>query len=105
MVTYTAGTVRPTRFPAGSKVKVGNAETHPSHKLCVHKGLFFCRECACYATKKLENLAKPCDPTKGKGLDAANRKRSAAISLLQGKLPRGVAAFPNSAEKILQLAD
>ena len=105
MVTYTAGTVRPTRFPAGSKVKVGNAETHPSHKLCVHKGLFFCRECACYATKKLENLAKPCDPTRGKGLDAANRKRSAAISLLQGKLPRGVAAFPNSAEKFLQLAD
>ena len=100
--TYTAGTVRPTRIPPERAIRVGNATIHPTHIIFIFRGLYFCRNCSCFAIKKLENLARPCDPA-GKGPGDAKRKRLAAIALLQGKLPRGVHQWPNSSDHLLLL--
>ena len=100
--TYTAGTIRPTRVPQSSEIRVGNASIHPTHTIMVFKGLYFCRSCSCYAIKKLEKLARPCDPA-GKGPDDALRKRMTVLDFLQGKLPRGVNQWPNSTQRFFTL--
>ena len=98
--TYTAGTLRPTRIPQDREIRVGNATIHPTHAVMVFRGLYFCRSCSCFAIKKLEKLAKPCNPA-GKGPEDAKRKRLAVVALLQGKLPRGVNQWPNSTQRFL----
>ena len=100
--TYSAGTVRPTRIPTGRTIRIGKAEIHPSHRIMVFKGLHFCRDCACYAVKKLENLAIPCVPV-GKTAEATRRKKLAVVSLLQGKLPRGISQWPNSTHNFIDV--
>ena len=102
MATYAAGTIRPTRIPNDKQIMVGNAVIHSSHQVMLYRGLYFCRHCASWAIKKLENLASPCDPS-GRGPEDAMRKGKAVLQLLRGKLPRGCAAFPNSTPKLLEL--
>ena len=104
IATYTAGTIRPTRIPQNRSIRVGKATIHPTHTIFVYKGLYFCRACACYAVKKLEKLATPCDPA-GRGPEAAKQKRLAVLALLQGKLPKGVSQWPNASSNYLLLEE
>ena len=101
-ITYSAGTVRPSRIPLGKQVVIGNATVHTSHELMVFRGLQFCKKCGSYAVKKLENLARTCDPA-GDSPEDAMRKKNAVKAILQGKLPRGLKQYPNSATKLQQL--
>ena len=97
--TYTAGTIRPSRIPPGRNVQIGNTLIHPTHNIMVYRGLHFCKVCSCYASKRLLSLAVACEPPKSP--QDAERRRKAVLALLQGKLPRGVPAFPNSVEKFI----
>ena len=101
-ITYSAGTIRPSRFPSERQVVIGNATVHESHALMVFRGLHFCKKCGSYAVKKLENLARPCDPA-GDSPEDAMRKKNAVRAILQGKLPRGLRCYPLSATKLHQL--
>ena len=97
--TYTAGTIRPSRIPPGQDIQIGNAFIHSTHQIMVYRGLHFCKVCACYASKRLLSLAVACEPPKGP--QDAERRRKAVLALLQGKLPRGVPASPNSVENLI----
>ena len=68
----------------------------------VHKGLYFCKRCGAFGSRKLQNLAKVCDPV-GRDANDTERKRKLVIDHLQGKLPKGFNAFPNAAAKLLEL--
>ena len=101
---YSAGTVRPTRIPPGRVIQIGRQTVHDSHEILIFKGLHFCKKCACYAVKRCLNLAKECEP-QGKSPEHTQRIRQAVVSLLQGKLPRGVTEHPNHSTRFLHLDD
>ena len=101
---YNAGAVRPTRLPHGQPLYIGNGQIHESHVIMVHRGLYFCRKCASWAAKKLQNLSTQCEPT-GKKPGDADRIRKLVVSLLQGKLPRGLKSFPNDTAAVVHLLD
>ena len=99
---YTAGAVRPTKIPSDRTIQVGHQVVHSSHEIYIFKGMHFCKKCGNYAVKRLLNLAKECEP-RGKTPEHTARIRSAVVSLLQGKLPRGVSEHPNNSTRLLQL--
>ena len=97
--TYVAGAVKPSRLPSDAILKIGKQQVHPSHTIMVFKGLHFCRRCASWASKRLLNLSRPCDPA-GRSSEEAHRIRLRAQSLLQGQLPRGLTYWPNDAARV-----
>ena len=87
---FFTGTLKPARLPVHRPLPIGRQVAHFSHDLFVLRGLIFCNKCGYYAYHRMINLAEPCDGMK----DEAAIKR--VRSFRQGKLPRGVADWPNS---------
>ena len=86
----TVGNTRPTRMPADLQVKVGRSMIHKDHSVCLFKGLYFCSLCGYNASVKAQKLREPCT-------DRSETARRRVVRLLSGKLPSGVAAWPNEA--------
>ena len=87
--TLQAGNSRPTRLSASSAIVIGRQPVHGSHELHVYRGLYFCRLCGYHAHAAARRLAAACLGRTAPG--AARRART----LLSGKLPSGLAAWPN----------
>ena len=86
---FFSGRERPARLPSHRPVPIGRQVAHPSHHLFVMRGLVFCNSCGYYASRRMQNLAEPCN-----GCDdrvAITRVRN----LRQGKLPSGLLQWPN----------
>ena len=73
---------------AGLQVVVAGRPLHPTHKLFVVKGVFFCSKCGGYSVgRKPQGLVKQCEPP-----TEASRKRLA--SLWKRMLPSGLDEWP-----------
>ena len=92
---FFTGTSRPARLPTHRPVPIGRQIAHSSHDLFVHKGLTFCGKCGYYAHHRMLNLVSPCDGMKD------DRAVARVRHLKQGKLPRGVADWPNAHSRTL----
>ena len=86
------GECRPTAVPRGAVVHVGRRVIHHSHDLANFKGLYFCRSCGYFASVKAQHLYRECTRS-----SKAAQRRVAALK--QGKLPSGLASFPNDVER------
>ena len=48
-------------YPASTSIHIGKLSTHPSHKIAVHRGLFYCIKCGNYSTSRhLKKLSCEC---------------------------------------------
>ena len=82
-------------------VQVGAVKLHTSHLLFCFKGLYFCARCGYHASAKAQKLVNECTI---RGPEANNRVRR----LREGKLPSGMARWPNEAHVaagIIELTD
>ena len=74
----------------GNSIQVGNSMTHPSHKICIFRGLLFCKICGARGPSKLVNLSDPCEPAKAGSYGRANLN-----AIRQGKKPQGLSVWPD----------
>ena len=74
----------------GNSIQVGNSMTHPSHNICIYRGLFFCKICGARGPSKLVNLSDPCEPAKAGSYGRANLN-----AIRQGKKPQGLSVWPD----------
>ena len=98
--TLCIGAIKPSNIPSGKRVSVGRSVLHPSHKLAVFRGLFFCADCGYVASAKAQKLVGECTD---RGPAAVRR----VIRIRQGLLPSGMTQWPNEAPlqaRTLQLA-
>jgi hypothetical protein len=70
-------------------IHIGNLHTHPSHHLCILKGLIFCKRCGFFTQgNTIKALARSCAAPTAHGV-AAKKK------LFNGELPSNVHMWPD----------
>jgi len=72
----------------GMSVLVSGRPVHASHKLHVHRGLFFCSVCGHYAGAKMQKLADVCS------MELTPAGRTSLSRIRNDKLPSGLLRWP-----------
>ena len=77
-------------------VSLGRRVSHPSHRLFLFKGVFYCANCGAYATVKARKLAEQCTIRTSAG------QRNLTL-LGSGELPVNLSQWPASTAATIEL--
>ena len=72
-----------------TQIAVGGRNTHPTHHICIFRGVIFCTRCGGIGVVKITSLHEQCMP----GALNSHRKQN-LDRLARGLLPKGVTRWP-----------